>query len=188
MKTAALCSALVVSTVLCLHSPAISAEDVVIEVTSIAALSDSVTSSADTTKEAADRPALKRSKAAAIDPRLSSLSKKLHSLFAYSHYSFLEQSRAEAGFGGNCVIDLPERFALEVEPSRSRRAKDGRLELMVTLTRDVPSDGTDAVERSGPEKEIVLRTRIRLENGGTVLLGGPPIKQGVLILALSARS
>ena len=39
-----------------------------------------------------------------------------------------------------------------------------------------------------PEREIVLRTRIRLENGGTVLLGGPPIKNGVLILALSARS
>jgi hypothetical protein len=34
---------------------------------------------------------------------------------------------------------------------------------------------------------VVLRTRIRLENGGTVLLGGPPIESGVLILALSAR-
>jgi hypothetical protein len=29
--------------------------------------------------------------------------------------------------------------------------------------------------------------RIRLKNGGTVLLGGPPISGGVLVLALTAR-
>ena len=38
-----------------------------------------------------------------------------------------------------------------------------------------------------PEREVILRTQIRLKNGGTVLLGGPPIRSGVLVLALSAR-
>ena len=71
----------------------------------------------------------------------------------------------------------PEKF----EPGRR-----GRIEMMVTLSRDRQLDRSER----GPgrsEREIVLRTSIRLENGGTVLLGGPPIEDGVLILALSAR-
>ena len=44
-----------------------------------------------------------------------------------------------------------------------------------------------AADLLGEEREIVLRTKIRLKNGGTVLLGGPPIRAGVLVLALSAR-
>jgi hypothetical protein len=56
----------------------------------------------------------------------------------------------------------------------------------VTLFREKPNRDGARGER-GNEREVVLRTKIRLKNGGTVLLGGPPIRSGVLVLALSAR-
>jgi hypothetical protein len=63
--------------------------------------------------------------------------------------------------------------------------------MLVTLFRRPPPMAASLAEGDAPalrpEREVVLRTRIRLENGGTVLLGGPPIESGVLILALSAR-
>jgi hypothetical protein len=58
--------------------------------------------------------------------------------------------------------------------------------MMVTLLRDAPEERARGMWRR-PRREMVLRTKIRLKNGGTVLLGGPPIREGVLILALSAR-
>jgi hypothetical protein len=60
------------------------------------------------------------------------------------------------------------------------------IEMMVTLYRETPRE--EGARRSPElEREVVLRTKIRLKNGGTVLLGGPPIRAGVLVLALSAR-
>ena len=84
--------------------------------------------------------------------------------------------------------------ALAAGEARARLAvADGeeRIEMLVTLFRAVARrEETLAEGRREPmrrDREIVLRTRIRLENGGTVLVGGPPIADGVLILALSAR-
>jgi hypothetical protein len=158
---------------LLLAAPAAHARDeVVIDVTSICA-------SARAVGGAASPPT--------VDPRLSSFAKKLQSLFAYTRYSFLGKSQTQTRFGRASVIQLPERFSLEVQPEAPRPGDDGRIEMMVTLLRD----GGEAREDPGrgrPRAEVVLRTRIRLENGGTVLLGGPPIAAGVLILALTARS
>jgi hypothetical protein len=124
-----------------------------------------------------------------IDPKLTQYGKKLESLFAYKKYSYGGASRSEARFGTSCTFQLPERFSLEVEPERFDPEGHGRVEMLVTLFRDVRADdgaGDDPRGRA-TRKEIVLRTRIRLENGGVVLLGGPPLRDGVLILALSAR-
>ena len=122
-----------------------------------------------------------------VDPKLASFAKKLQSLFAYTRYSFLGKSQTQTRSGRASTIQLPERFSLEVQPEPPRPDDEGRIEMMVTLLRD------EGEERLGPGRgraraEVVLRTRIRLENGGTVLLGGPPIAGGVLILALTARS
>ncbi|MFH1502425.1 MAG: hypothetical protein ABIG03_05195 [Candidatus Eisenbacteria bacterium] len=122
-----------------------------------------------------------------IDPKLSIYKKKLESLFAYKQYSFAGRARSEAGFGTASMFQLPERFTLEVEPERFESEGRGRIEMLVTLFHEVPApDGSGGRDRA-MRKEIVLRTRIRLENGGVVLLGGPPVGGGVLILALSAR-
>ncbi len=123
-----------------------------------------------------------------IDPKLTPYGKKLESLFAYKKYSYGGTARSDADFGTTCMFQLPERFSLEVEPERFDSEGRGRVEMLVTLFRDVQTaaDGPDARGRA-THREIVLRTRIRLENGGVVLLGGPPVSDGVLILALSAR-
>ena len=124
-----------------------------------------------------------------VDPRLSRHADKLRSLFAYKRYSFVGSARAETSFGRSCSFRLPEHFVLEVEPERFEPEGRGRIEMLVTLFRDAPSRGADRTGRGGEatEREIVLRTRIRLASGGTVMLGGPPVEGGVLILALSAR-
>jgi hypothetical protein len=124
-----------------------------------------------------------------IDPKLASYGNKLESLFAYKEYSFAGSSRSDAVFGSACLFQLPERFSLEVEPERFESEGPGRIEMLVTLFRDVRSreEERSADRGRAVRREIVLRTRIRLENGGVVLLGGPPVGDGVLILALSAR-
>lgn len=151
-------------------------DEVMVEVTSISA--STIPASAQT---------LARSASPQVDSRLAAFAKKLQSLFAYNRYAFLGKSQTQARFGGASVIQLPERFSLEVEPERRAHAEDDRIEMVVTLLRDVGED-RPGTGRGRPQSEVVLRTKIRLENGGTVLLGGPPISGGVLILALSARS
>ncbi len=181
MRITVIVSSIAVLALALLPSPA-SAEKtgVTIEVISI---------SASTQQPApAGRTALQdeRSEARAIvDSELARFSKKLRSLFAYNRYSFLSRGRSDAKFGSMSTFHLPEHFSLEVEPQRFEE-EEGRIEMMVTLVREVqpkPGDDKDAE----PEREIVLRTKIKLGNGGTVLLGGPAIDGGVLILALSAR-
>ncbi len=170
-RTAIALSVLLVS--LLLVAPAAHARDeVVIDVTSICA-------SARSTGGAVPAPV--------VDPRLSAFAKKLQSLFAYTRYSFLGKSQTQTPFGRASTIQLPERFSLEVQPEPPGPGGDNRIEMMVTLLREGGENRGDA-GRGRPAAEVVLRTRIRLENGGTVLLGGPPITAGVLILALTARS
>jgi hypothetical protein len=156
-----------------LSAPAHAASDeVTIQVTSIAAASVS-----DAQVENGE---------ARVDEELSGYSQKLRALFAYNRYTFLGDMRTRVDFGTTARLQLPEHFAMEIEPTRFEPDGSGRIEMMVTLIRDVRT-GDDRGERGRSHDEIVLRTQIRLENGGTVLLGGPPISDGVLILALSAR-
>jgi hypothetical protein len=124
-----------------------------------------------------------------VDPKLEDYKSKLESLFAYKLYTFAGSSRSDAGFGSACTFQLPERFSLEVEPERFESEGPGRIEMLVTLFHDSESrqDDGSTERQQATRREIVLRTMIRLENGGVVLLGGPPVGGGVLILALSAR-
>lgn len=170
-RIAITCTVIFALGLLCMPSHAAS-DEVTIQVTSIAAASLS--------------EAQLDGGAARVDEELSDYAQKLRSLFAYNRYAFLGDVRTRADFGTTARLQLPEHFALEVEPTRFEPDGSGRIEMMVTLIRDVRTDA-DRGERGRSHDEIVLRTKIRLENGGTVLLGGPPISGGVLILALSAR-
>ncbi len=184
MKQTAIVLYMLIALALPSVTPAAAADSVTVQVTSIAASTEKAPPTA--ARGAAEAKGIR------VDPRLAGFGKKLRSLFAYSRYSFLGKARSTSSFGEMSAFALPEHFSLEVEPQRVEVA-DGkeRIEMLVTLFRQPPAP-TMALAESDvpvkrPEREIVLRTRIRLENGGTVLLGGPPIKNGVLILALSAR-
>jgi hypothetical protein len=187
MKKTAIVLHVLIALTLTSAIPAVATDGVTVQVTSIVA-------STGESPPVAVRVA-GEAKGITVDPRLAGFGKKLRSLFAYSRYSFLGKSTSASTFGEMSAFALPERFSLEVEPQRVEVA-DGeeRIEMLVTLFKQPPAPvmalgESDARSRPmRPQREIVLRTRIRLENGGTVLLGGPPIKNGVLILALSARS
>jgi opacity protein-like surface antigen len=156
-------------------SVAAAAQPVVVQVTSIAAWT------------APDKSAAP-SETPVVDPELAGFEKNLQSLFAYNRYTFMDSSKSDASLGGACSFQLPDRFTLEVEPERYDAAEGGgRIEMLVTLFHEVQNETPASERERATSREIVLRTRIRLENGGTVLLGGPPIREGVLILALSAR-
>lgn len=184
MKQTAIALHLLIFLTIPLASPVLAEDEVTVQVTSIVA-------SAEGSPRLAARGA-SEAKKVSVDPKLAGFGSKLRSLFAYSRYSFLGRARSSTSFGDVGAFALPERFSLEVEPRRIDVA-DGeeRIEMLVTLFREPPPRAMTLAEAdvpaAGPEREIVLRTRIRLENGGTVLLGGPPIRDGVLILALSAR-
>jgi hypothetical protein len=188
MKQTAIALHVLIALALLSTTPAVAADGVTVQVTSISA-------SMEKTPPAPVRGA-SEAKGITVDPKLAGFGKKLRSLFAYRRYSFLGKSHSASAFGEMSLFALPEHFALEVEPKRVEVA-DGeeRIEMLVTLFRRSPPrpPGEAAAladreaRRAVPEREVVLRTRIRLENGGTVLLGGPPIENGVLILALSAR-
>ena len=164
-------------TLLLMPATALAKGEVIVEVISIAASSGDDDDDSDSE--------------ASVDPKLSGYASKLRSLFAYTNYKFLASGRTETAFGTPCTFQLPERFSLIVEPERLEES-DGRIEMMITLVHEVEGERDEAHRgrddgRPDSRQEIVLRTKIRLGNGGTVLLGGPAIEGGVLILALSAR-
>ncbi len=143
-----------------------------------------VTSIAATTRPAS---ASERGKAIVeLDPQLGPFSKNLRALFAYDSYTFLNKDRDTVEFGDATVFNLPDHLSIEVAPEQLGRDGSDMIEMVVTLFREEPR-GKGERRRRTPEREVILRTKIRLKNGGTVLLGGPPINGGVLVLALTAR-
>jgi hypothetical protein len=170
MRTTVIVLTIIVASALALPAAA-AAPAVSVEVTSIAAATDKVKDANDASSE--------------LDPRLAPISKSLKSLFAYKNYVFLGKERASIEPASSRVFRLPERFSIEITPDRADPEKPDMIGMKVTLFREVPQHGTRRPE--GPEREVVLRTELRLRSGGTVLLGGPPIQKGVLVLALSAR-
>ena len=173
MKTTVIVCSMALLMMLAAPASAAPSREIVVEVTSIAA---------------AKRPASERGEAAVeLDPRLGSLSKNLLSLFAYDSYTFLSKDRATVEFRDATVFELPEHFYMAVAPEQLGRDGSDMIEMLVTLFREVPR-GEGGQGRGTPEREVILRTKIRLKNGGTVVLGGPPIRAGVLVLALSVRA
>jgi hypothetical protein len=148
--------------------------EVLVEVTSIAASMRPAGENAERTSDVD------------LDPRLEPYSRNLRSLFAYQRYTFISKNKIAIEPGEALPFQLPEHFSLEVAPEKSTHGDTGMIEMTITLYRDAPQPVGRPV-RDEPEREVVLRTKIRLKNGGTVLLGGPPIRAGVLLMALSAR-
>ena len=170
MRTTVIVCSIALLVMLAAPALAASSREILVEVTSIAA---------------AKRLASERGEAAVeLDPRLGPFSKNLLSLFAYDSYTFLSKDRATVEFSDATVLELPEHFSIKVAPEQLGRDGSDMIEMLVTLFREVPRGEGG---RGTPEREVILRTKIRLKNGGTVLLGGPPIRGGVLVLALSAR-
>jgi hypothetical protein len=105
-----------------------------------------------------------------FDPRLASLKPQFDSLFPYSSYRLLTNESRRVQWGSRAGFDLPGGRYLLVIP---REYKEGRVSLKILLI-----DGSRAL----------VDTVLALRDQGTFLVGGPRDKQGVLIIAIGARS
>jgi len=102
-----------------------------------------------------------------IDPSLKELHNELKTLFSFTSYRLLRE----------------ENLTLSLNQPVSITAREGRIiweGTLVGLHRGV-ADLKIRVLREGKE---VLNTQVRLSPGRTILVGGPRIKDGVIIYAL----
>jgi len=105
-----------------------------------------------------------------FDPRLASLKPQFDSLFPYSSYRLLMNDKRKVQWGSRVGFDLPGGRYLLVIP---REYKEGRVSLKILLI-----DGSRAL----------VDTVLALRDQGTFLVGGPRHNEGVLIIAIGARS
>jgi hypothetical protein len=103
-----------------------------------------------------------------FDPRLLDLKKDLLAL-NYMSFQLLDQSGLSLQKGKAGKIDIPGKRILKLTPTDFSQ---GKIEMEVLI-----QEG----------KSNLLKTRIRIENHGTVMIGGPPYETGFLVLAVTVH-
>jgi len=111
-----------------------------------------------------------------LDPQLVELRDKLEKLFRYGGYMVVDEAQRTGAFEKELEFGLPENLVLRVTPKKGKAR--GGIDLIAKIVRIVPG------KKKKKEEKIVLETELKLKEGGTVLLGGPSLEDGVLILAL----
>lgn len=104
-----------------------------------------------------------------IDGRLGPLSGQLTSLFQYAGYRMLDQHTLNVSGGREGSAPLPPDRRIVVTP---KGVHGGMVSLNVVIR--------------SPDR-VILNTDFRIANNGTVLVGGPRFRDGVLIIAIRAR-
>ncbi len=103
-----------------------------------------------------------------FDPRLLDLKKDLLAL-NYMSFQLLDQTGISLEKGKAGKIKIPGKRILKLTPSDFSK---GKIEMEVLI-------------KEG--KSTLLKTRIRIENHGTVMIGGPPYETGFLVLAVTTH-
>jgi len=105
-----------------------------------------------------------------VDPPLKELHNELKTLFNFTSYRLLRD----------------ENLSLSLNQPVSISAREGRIIMEITfvgLHRNV-AELRMRVTREGTD---ILNTQVRLSPGRTVLIGGPKLREGVIIYALYAH-
>ncbi len=103
-----------------------------------------------------------------FDPRLLALKKDLLAL-NYSSFQLLDNQGLVLDRGKTGRLQVPGGRVMEVTPERFVK---GKIVLQVKILQG---------------KSSILTTRLRIEDHGTVILGGPPYRHGFLVLAVTAN-
>ena len=101
-----------------------------------------------------------------VDPRLGQIREELKSTFAPSSYEMLDEVRFDLDLQEQDSKPLPGDAHLFVQYMGN---DDGKVNLNVRIT------------QQGRE---VLNTNFSIPRGGTIIVGGPPYKNGNLVLSL----
>ena len=104
-----------------------------------------------------------------IDPSLKDIHSELGSLFSFTSYRLLRDEKLNLTLNQPVSISLRSGRFIEVTLVGLRR---NVAELRIRVVRET----TD-----------ILNTQVRLSPGRTVLIGGPRLREGVIIYALYAR-
>jgi hypothetical protein len=103
-----------------------------------------------------------------FDARLASLQRQFDTLFPYTSYHLVKESRQRVPWGGKVGFDIPGGRYVLVIP---KEFKNERVSMKVML-----------IEGSRP----IVDTALSLRNHATFLVGGPRQREGVLILSIGA--
>jgi hypothetical protein len=105
-----------------------------------------------------------------VDPSLRDVHEELGSLFSFTSYRLLRD----------------ETLSLSLNRPVSISAREGRIVIEITLV-GLHRSVAELKIRVAREGKDILNTQIRLSPGRTVLIGGPKLREGVIIYALSAN-
>lgn len=105
-----------------------------------------------------------------VDASLRDVHKDLGSLFSFTSYRLLRD----------------ENLNLSPNQPVSISAREGRIIIEITLV-GLHRSVVELKIRVTREGKDILNTQIRLSPGRTVLIGGPKVRDGVIIYALSAN-
>jgi hypothetical protein len=104
-----------------------------------------------------------------LDPRLSKIKQQLE-IIKYRCYRLIKEESENVPWQADAAFEISGGRSLVVVPQELRNRK---ISLKISLVE---------------ENKSFLDTTVRLPNRGTILLGGPPLKEGVLILIISAMT
>ena len=99
-----------------------------------------------------------------VDPRLKNLVGELTSVFRYTSYRLLGEDRIGLRMNQTGSISLPGNRVLKITPTRVR---GNRAELRLIIVKG---------------KRQIFQTTIQLLNRGSITIGGPKHKKGILLL------
>jgi hypothetical protein len=105
-----------------------------------------------------------------VDPSLRDVHEQLGSLFSFTSYRLLKD----------------ETLNLSPNRSASISAREGKIIIEVTLV-GLHRGVAELRIRVAREGRDILNTQVRLPPGRTVLIGGPKLREGVIIYAISAN-
>jgi len=103
-----------------------------------------------------------------LDPRLSSLTKELQSIFRYSSYRLLSEDHVGLTMKETGTASLPGNRVLKITPMQ---VVEGRIELKLVILK---------------KKKEIFQTIIKLLNHRSLTVGGPKHQDGVLLFNISA--
>lgn len=106
-----------------------------------------------------------------VDPSLRDVHEQLGSLFSFTSYRLLTD----------------ETLHLSPHQPASISAREGRIIIETTLEGMHGRGVAELKIRVGREGRDILHTQVRLAPGRTVLIGGPKLREGVIIYAISSN-
>ena len=115
----------------------------------------------------------------APDPALASLIEQLRKALPYSTFQLLSSPSGRVGLGQSWRAELPPGGrTLELTPMA---IEQGTVQLQARITQAKIVQGKSV-------GEALVNTTLKLPSGGTVVIGGPPYQNGVLVIVISASA